>query len=296
MLTRTILILVSVLPYRSLSQNYPFLKAVDIASTVSYDTSKSLYSYSYTLESAKSNVGSIQKLEMDISRGPNTLNLDTTGLTFDSEFELNNFRERYAQLSSKTVSIGIPVLPGREWVGMLTNRYTVSISADSAFIKPGGIVKSIVITSRGLPSIRVCVISPNFQDDLLFPSIEDTSANAMTIAQMDSIRDAVNYHGWTIGPTAPPVNFTSATWLDTLISYKHQALNLGWIDNQGIVNSLDQKLDNAKSQLQKGDTAAAKNTLRALVNEVEAQNGKHLTSEAYALLRYNTEYLISKLH
>jgi len=55
--------------------------------------------------------------------------------------------------------------------------------------------------------------------------------------------------------------------------------------------------DNAKKKLSEGSTGAAKNILNAFINEVEAHGcvtyencppGKHLTSEAYALLKYNT--------
>jgi hypothetical protein len=101
--------------------------------------------------------------------------------------------------------------------------------------------------------------------------------------------------GSTIGPKDPPSPFVSLGFLDTIISYKHQAFSLGWIDNQGIVNSLDAKLDNAKKHLEKGKTTPAINVLQAFVNEVEAQKDKHVTSEAYALLKYNAEYLIAKL-
>jgi uncharacterized protein YceK len=99
----------------------------------------------------------------------------------------------------------------------------------------------------------------------------------------------------TIGPADPPSPFTATVFLDSLISYKHQALALGWITNQGIANSLDQKLENARKQLERGNNKAAKNMLEAFLNEVEAQKDKHLTSEAYALLKYNAEYLASKL-
>ncbi len=88
---------------------------------------------------------------------------------------------------------------------------------------------------------------------------------------------------------------TVESLLDMLITSKEQAAAKGWIDNQGIANSLDSKLDNAKKRLAAGDTTAAKNILNAFVNEVEAQNGKHLTSEAYTLLKYNAEYLIERL-
>jgi hypothetical protein len=109
--------------------------------------------------------------------------------------------------------------------------------------------------------------------------------------------------GKTVGPVLPPTPFVALAFLDTLISYKHQAFALGWIKNQGIVQSLDAKLDNAKRQLQRNNTTAARNTLQAFLNEVEAlwkdeehpYGGKQITSEAYALLKFNAEYLVSKL-
>jgi len=107
--------------------------------------------------------------------------------------------------------------------------------------------------------------------------------------------DSIKVRGVTIGPTAPPLTFSPLAAIDTLISYKHQALALGWITNRGIANSLDQKLENARKQLERGKNKAAKNILEAFLNEVEAQKDKHLTSEAYALLKYNAEYLASKL-
>lgn len=108
----------------------------------------------------------------------------------------------------------------------------------------------------------------------------------------------------TIGPTAPPADFKPIEFLNYVIDLKHQAASLGWITNQGVENSLDAKLDNAKKKIEQGNTTAAKNILNAFINEVEAQgcavyencpSGKHLTPEAYALLKYNVQYLIGKL-
>ena len=65
----------------------------------------------------------------------------------------------------------------------------------------------------------------------------------------------------TVAPVAPPSSFVPLDFLETLVSYKHQAFDLGWIDNQGIVNSLDAKLDNVKKQLEKGKTKQAINAL-----------------------------------
>jgi hypothetical protein len=110
--------------------------------------------------------------------------------------------------------------------------------------------------------------------------------------------------GKTIGPTAPPAVFKPIEFLGNIINLKHEAFNLGWIKNEGILKSLDAKLDNAKKKLENGDTKTAKNILNAFINEVEAQgcatyencpSGKHLTSEAYGLLKYNAQYLIDHL-
>lgn len=156
----------------------------------------------------------------------------------------------------------------------------------SNFLNPGVIDSSFMFESTGLPSLLASylrgknhpVSPPPFDEELWY---RDITTNSVVKS--------------TIGPADPPNPFVASVFLDTLISYKHQALNLGWIKNQGIANSLDQKLDAAKAQLGKKNNKAAKNILEAFISEVEAQKGKQLTSEAYALLKFNAEYLVSKL-
>jgi len=110
--------------------------------------------------------------------------------------------------------------------------------------------------------------------------------------------------GKTIGPSAPPAELKPVDFLDHIVSMKHEAAALGWITDKGVENSLDAKLDAAKRKLQQGSTGAAENILTSFINEVEAQGcetyndcpkGKHLTPEAYALLKYNAQYLMDNL-
>ncbi|HEX9133911.1 MAG TPA: hypothetical protein VF844_16590 [Ktedonobacteraceae bacterium] len=54
------------------------------------------------------------------------------------------------------------------------------------------------------------------------------------------------------------------------------AAQQGFIDNQGITNSLLAKLDAAQAALDRGQTSVAINTLQAFINEVQAQAGKHI--------------------
>jgi hypothetical protein len=316
------------LPSTPICQEYPFLRDVHISAVVSYKPSMNLFTYSFALTNNLRSIGRIQDFELDISRPSTALLLDTSGLQFVSRLEENYFRRRY---NESYVPIGFSGLPGNEWTAMLTNRLTVSVFADTLFIGPGGTVRGIVLTSKGLPGIRPCVVEPDFEDDVLFPSIEDTSANAMTTTQMDSIREAVNYHGWTIGPTAPPMVFEASVWIDTLLSYTRQSVDLGWLgsgrdddcDNDehpqdGIEKNIERRLVMAQRDLQRGDSVKARRDLEHLVNKVDRlwkrgqmvekrhehdrgdwwQHRKEwvvMTSEAYALLKYNTDYLIDRL-
>lgn len=299
-LTRSLLCLIVTLinnsnAQDSLSIDYPFLKKVYIEVNVSYSIPETMLYYLYKLNNDTSSVGSILAFELDISRPPSSANLDTTGLHFKGTFMEGHFRRRYVGLSNTIVPVGLPSLP-RFWLGGFTNNLTLSISNDTIFVGPGQSVDSLLLMSRGLPGIRKFTARPDFNIFEFFPSYDDTTST-MTQTQMDSILYAVNFYGVTIGPTAPPANFIPLAFLDTLISYKHQAFTLGWIKNQGIVTSLDAKLDNTKAQLQRNNITSARNILQSFLNEVEALNkkGDQITSEAYALLKFNAEYLLSKL-
>ena len=83
--------------------------------------------------------------------------------------------------------------------------------------------------------------------------------------------------------------------IDTLISYTDQSYNYEWITNRGIYNSLSKKLENAKKGLEKGKENSTKNIIQAYQNEVDAQNGKHITEDGYKFLYYFSDYIIERL-
>jgi len=128
--------------------------------------------------------------------------------------------------------------------------------------------------------------------------------------------------GKTVGPTQLPNPFNSLVFLDTLLSYIDQSHSLGWINNtrdddaeqdenaeDGIVKNLDKRLTQTRDLIDKGKTDAARNRLEKFLDKVEklwarqqkeeAKNRKNpkiiFTSEAYALLKYNGEYLLDHL-
>ena len=71
---------------------------------------------------------------------------------------------------------------------------------------------------------------------------------------------------------------------------------IGWIDNDGIVTSLLKKVDAAEKSMEFARTTkAAENQLKALMNEVRAQSGKHIDEKAATILIEDAEYLIDHL-
>jgi hypothetical protein len=181
---------------------------------------------------------------------------------------------------------------------------TVSVSgtaswiagSDGAAIVTGGTGIGYQITSPGPPAIRQLTAAADYDIDTL-PITPPNDPGDLPRYDKDLATALVNFraHVLTVAPTAPPANFQPDRFLQTIQSYKEQALKQGWIDNDGVANSLDVKLNAALAALQAQDTNTAKNVLNALLNEVEAQAGKHLSTEAVALLQFNTQYLLSKL-
>lgn len=74
------------------------------------------------------------------------------------------------------------------------------------------------------------------------------------------------------------------------------AANAGHIDNAGIAKSLLAKLDAAQKALDRGQPAVAANILRAFVQAVEAQSGKHIEEHHAEHLIAHVEHIISALN
>lgn len=76
------------------------------------------------------------------------------------------------------------------------------------------------------------------------------------------------------------VNFQTVATVDSLKALVTLFTNNNWIDNAGIANSLQSKLNN--------------NSLNSFVNQVKAQSGKHISSEAAEYLLRDAEYILSQ--
>ena len=101
--------------------------------------------------------------------------------------------------------------------------------------------------------------------------------------------------GKTIGPVPLSDKFMISIFLDTIISYLSQSDSFGWIKSKDSFDKYHSYFDKAKSCLEQNDNAATINVLGSVLTDVEVDKDKSLTSEAWALIKYNTEYLKNQI-
>ena len=111
------------------------------------------------------------------------------------------------------------------------------------------------------------------------------------------VRDAVINYATDMGTISPMVEGRLQFVKDATIASMITDLNAfyadGQIDNAGVYKSLLYYLKTAQKALNKGQTGAAINVLNAFINEVIAQSGKHVTSEAAAILIADARWVIN---
>jgi len=163
--------------------------------------------------------------------------------------------------------------------------YDIDIFTMKYQIKPGNGLDNFTYDTYGLPIISKTYLRGFnynlYQGDENYTKVDDYLNNSVIVT--------------TVAASDPPSPFIPINFLDTLINYTDSSYSLGWITNQTTANKYDSLFTSAKTQLQQNNNNAAKTTLQTVLQEVDIDSTNNLTSEAYALLRYNTEYLIEHL-
>jgi len=99
----------------------------------------------------------------------------------------------------------------------------------------------------------------------------------------------------TIGLSKFPENLDCGDFLDSIKSYVEKSFLIGWISDSLIASKYNNLFNSAKIQLQQNNNNDARTTLQTVLQQVTIDSTNNFTSEAYALLRYNTEYLLEKI-
>ncbi|MEW5798457.1 MAG: hypothetical protein AB1728_05580 [Bacteroidota bacterium] len=154
------------------------------------------------------------------------------------------------------------------------------------FIFPGNQLAGFGFESSGLPGI----INYYVQGWISPPTLD---FEPDSIVGGNFLNDSKK--GKTIGVKQIPNPFVTTIFLDTLTSYTTQSRALGWITTQQIADKYLGYFATAKTQLQANNISGVTTTLQQVLTDVNVDSSSTLTSEAYALLRFNTEYLIAHL-
>jgi hypothetical protein len=150
-------------------------------------------------------------------------------------------------------------------------------------------VQGLELASISLPSISRLFVQgyrPMADYDLSNP-------NNLQLSKDDFL--ANSYKALTIGPTDLPQPFVPSGFLDSISNYVNISRGQGWIANQPAVDKYLAYFASAKTSLQQNNISAARATLGQVLSDANVDSTSNLTSEAYALIRYNTEYLLGQL-
>jgi hypothetical protein len=267
-------------------QNIPTLDKVTVAATavVTGDAIR----YVYLVQNGSSSNAAASNFQIDISQQSGTATLDGSGLTSDSGF----ITAPVGVGDSVSLPVGVSI--PKDW------RATTSTTGGLVWfshrhaqpINPGTSLGGFEITSRGLPAVRTFTVAPYINVETLGIPTDDLGTY---YSSLRAIKQKAAVTGVTIAPTAPPAQFDALVFLNGIIGDAKTAATAGWIKDNGILNSIDAKLNAASDAVKRGQTVVAKNNLNALLNEVNAQANKSLSPEAVALLKFNVQYLVSKL-
>jgi len=275
------------------------LQGVVISASVS-KAGDGLFTYRYRVANPASNDGQIRSLDIEIIRARTEAVLGRDGL-------ING--PRYSSFGSEDAFRRVPMVPvgitgPDNWVYGLgfddrnpPRAFTGWGSLDEPFrILPGHSLEGFQLTSPGLPGVRTTTVQSGIDYDNLPEEYSDE-------AKARELRDGLIFVTVSVGPKAPPQDFVPIEFLNYLISLLHQSRQIGWVTRDGAQQSLLAKLVEAKRKLEEGNGKVAKNLLNAFLNEVRAGScqqftcpaNKPLTSEAYALLFFNGQYLVERL-
>jgi len=303
----------------------PRLSNVVVRSFVAQDGATKIFTYSYSITNGATSTGCIDRFQMDIIAPPDGIELSNVGLVDYPRYVDRSALQFHPQL--RIIPVAIPKLPtfrgfSSAWFAGFSVRGIVDwVRAIKRFqLEPGATIDSLIMTSHGIPGLRSFVISPSYNPMppvIITPENEDSvylNVPPPTREEEEAfqrLEDSIKFRGLTIGPTAPPANFVATAFLDTLLSYTRQSAALGWLGrdrdddcddderpDDGVVRNIENRLQKARRELVRGDSVKARRELLKLVRKVDRlqrRGERVMTSEAYALLKYNTEYLIERL-
>ena len=157
----------------------------------------------------------------------------------------------------------------------------------SATIRPGQGSKRFTLKCRALPGIVFAHASGVIPPDTAEDETEFDTTGADELSNSVSVA--------TIGPVGTHLALNQVNFLDTMSSFVNQSRSLTWISTEETAKKYLGYLSTARAQLLSGKKSEANEILKTILSNADVDSSSVITSEAYALIRWNTEYLADKL-
>lgn len=281
------------------AKEFPYIRKAEAKVRVTFTPSTGAFTYSYSITNSPESLGKIVSIRIDLSRVPGSEQVGPGSLVSNPNIYAKQLSEwEMKRAGGNVIPVAFVSTPQSKWL-CIQGKTAEFIGGDDVFIAPGKTLGEFVMASLGPVGIRQVAFKPIFELEEYFPSIDTPGFTDDQILKI--IRDtraakkAIEFKILSLGPTSFPEGGTLSDKIGFLISEKEKAVQLGWIDNQGVANSLNKKLAVAKVRVETGQKAAGNNVLHAFIHELQAQQGKHINDNAFYLLKANTEFLIFKL-
>ncbi len=222
-----------------------------------------------------------------------------TAVNFKYVYELTNDVKSLQLLRRFYINSRLPVSniskPNSEWLSLYSsNRKYIFWSKVNGIpgITPGNTVSNFSFESNYPPSITTSVSENTFW--VSFPK-EDEGP----FGQLNQIIDSLSSEGvekLTLAPWFPDSSLSLESLTDTLETFRFRSCEeLEWANDTSVCTRLEDDLSEVKTALGSEDSLTAANALKRFIDLVEAEKETSLTSEGYALLYFNAEYLRRRL-
>ena len=271
----------------------PSLSAARLHASVEID-SRGVFVYRYTVENGAGSSAGIWKMTIDLSLPAGASPPSAIGLANGPGYFVESSVVGASLKAGKAIPVGLSAPhPGwRTTVGTDATARWVAVNNTSLVFQKQKLA-GFSLASHGPPSLRRFTLAPYIDPDRA-PVTEpgdDPGELDRYKQEFDQYVESQSVVGITLAPAAP-MTATADALLANLASQVGQARSLRWIANDTIARSFTDKLQAARAAISRRQLEQAGTILRALRNEVAAQSGKTLTSEAVVLVDVNIQYAL----
>jgi hypothetical protein len=148
---------------------------------------------------------------------------------------------------------------------------------------------TIRFESTGLPRVTNCYAEGAIKIRTEKSSEEKPDSILIALSELKKTNGILSQ---TIGPFKVENNVHPVKFIRDIIGMMDVCLKMGWIDDPNTLNILKQSLDKIRILIESKEFEKAITEMRYVITLVEKGLNKTVTSEVYAIVKYNLEYLL----